>query len=217
MKHFSILWNIIFLLITSAACLADEYHSVNPSFLDLTINEGETSIEQVSLTIPPYCIRPFHVDVIASDPSAPVTNLTGELINGCGGDTSTYDIEFFGTLTPQHFDLQFIDSEYGGVLASIPVSVTPRQDLEPLLGVIFLKSGIVFQVTSTGCTQKSDFDLQVLESYPLQLRLIRINPDLCDAYIPLGERIFYSYSELGLLSGTKLSVMNPLGTAVVPY
>lgn len=217
MKHILILCNIIFLLSISATSVADEANSVFPPFLNLSLDEGETVIEQVSLTITPYCIRPFHVDVVASDPSVPMRNLTGVVINGCGGDTSTFDIEITGALTSQHYDLQFVDSEFGGILASIPVSITPKQDLESLLGVLFNKSGIVFQVRSNGCTQKSDFKVDVMETYPLQLRLIRIQPDPCDAYVPLGERIYFKYQELSIVPGDELRVLNPLGTITVPF
>lgn len=217
MKHILILWNVIFLLCSTTAIIADENNTVFPASLNLTLDEGETAIEQVSLTIHPYCIRPFYVDVIASDPNVSITNLTGVVINGCGGDTSSFDIEFSGSLSPQYFDLQFVDSEYGGVLATIPVSISPEQNLESLLGVLFNESSIVFQVASSGCTQKRDFRVEVMESLPLQLRLIRINPDPCDAYVPLGTRINFKYNELGIAPGDALRVVNPLGTVVVPY
>jgi hypothetical protein len=75
----------------------------------------------------------------------------------------------------------------------------------------------VFQVESSGCTQKSDFEVVIMESYPMQLSLERINQDPCDAYIPLGERIFFSYRELGVTPGSELMVVNPLGKIVVPF
>jgi hypothetical protein len=217
MKRFLIFWTLFFLLSSNATSFADETNSVFPPFLDLTLNAGETAIEQVSLTIYPYCLRPVYVDVVASMPSAPVRNLSGVVINGCGGDMSNFDIEFTGSLTAQHFDLQFVDSEYGGVLATIPVSITPKPDLESLLGVLFQRSGITFQVQSNGCTQKSDFRIEVIDSYPLQLHLIRIHPDPCDAYLPLGTRIYFKYGELGIVPGDALRVVNPLGTVVVPF
>ncbi len=217
MKHILIFWNTIFLLTASMLSSADDINTAYPPFLDLTLNKGETVIEKVSLTIHPYCIRPVYVDVVASDPNALVKNLTGVVINGCGGDTSSFEVEFTGASNPQRFNLQFVDSEFGGVLASIPVSISPMQELESLLGVLFRDQGIVFQVASNGCTQKSDFKIDVMESDPLQLRLIRVRPDPCDAYVPLGERIFFSYRELGIIAGDELKVQNPLGTVVVPY
>jgi hypothetical protein len=84
------------------------------------------------------------------------------------------------------------------------------------LRVLFNGSGITFQVMSSGCTQKNDFELEVMESDPLQLRLIRISPDPCDAYVPLGVRINYKYQELGITPGSELRVVNPLATVIVP-
>ena len=217
MKNILILWNIVFLLFASTMCLGDENNTVFPPALDLMLSDSETAVEQVSLTINPYCIRPVYVDVIASNPSVSAKNLTGVVVNGCGGDTSTFDIEFTGAASPQQFDLLFVDSEFGGVLASIPVSIYPKQDLEPLLGVLFNQTGITFQVSSNGCTQKSDFRVDVMESFPLQLRLTRIHPDPCDAYVPLGTKIYFKYRELSIFPGDELRVQNPLGKVVVPF
>lgn len=215
MKHISILWSIILLMSSSTLSLADEAFSVSPRSLDLTLDDGETIIEEVSLTVNIICVMAFDVDVVASDPSVSVRNLTGVDTNGCGGDTSTFEIEFTGAAVPMQFDLQFVDS--GSILATIPVTMSPRPELEALHGVLFGRTGIIFQVTSSGCTQKSDFDVVIMESYPLQLRLNRLNPDPCDAYVPLGKRVFYSYHELGLVPGSELRVVNPLGKTVVPF
>ena len=210
--------SIVFLLMFNAVTLAaDDFSTVSPTLLNLTLNEGEMVVEQVSLTIHPLCIRPFDVDVVASAPDALARNLTGVLINGCGGDTSTFDIEFAGRSTPQHFELQFVDAEFGGVLAAIPVSINPMPAFEPLLGVLIRERGIVFQVASSGCTHKSDFKVDVLESFPLQIRLIRLQEDPCDAFIPLGVRIHFTYRELGIAPGDQLRVVNPLGTVTVPF
>jgi hypothetical protein len=213
-KHI-IFWNIVFLLISSTASFADSTFSVFPQSLDLTLDEGETLVEEVSLTVNPVCIKAHEVDVISSDPSVLINNLTGIDSNGCGGDTSTFEIEFTGTATPLQFNLQFVDA--GSVLATIPVSINPRPQLEALGGMLFTEYGIVFQVNSNGCTQKSDFEVVIMESYPMQLSLERVNPDPCDAYIPLGERIFFSYRELGVAPGSELMVVNPLGKLVVPF
>jgi hypothetical protein len=215
MKHIFILWSIILLISSSMASFADEQFSVSPPSLDLTLDDGEKIIEEVSLTVNIICVVAFDVDVVASDPSVLVRNLTGVDTNGCGGDTSTFEIEFTGAAMPMQFDLQFVGS--GSILATIPVTISPKPALEALHGVLFGKNGIIFQVPSSGCTQKSDFDVIIQESYPLQLRLDRIHPDVCDAYLPLGKRIFFSYHELGLVSGSEVRVVNPLGKTVVPF
>ena len=193
--------------------LADEFSTVSPGSLNLTLVEHETAIVRVSLTIHPFCFRPYNVDVVASAPDVALTNLSGILVNGCGGDTTAFVVELEGDDAPQSFDLQFVDAEFGGVLASIPVAIdqsVPRT--EPLMGLAFTKRLILFQVASTGCTTKEDFRVDVLESFPLQLRLVRIEDDPCDAVVPLGTVIRFKYSELGLQQGDRLRVVNPLAT-----
>ena len=86
---------------------------------------------------------------------------------------------------------------------------TPTPSTEKLLGTLVDEDGIVFQVPSSGCTQKKDFEVRVLESEPLQLLVVRIKPDFCDAVVPYGERIRYSYEELNLANGTRFIVINP--------
>lgn len=84
---------------------------------------------------------------------------------------------------------------------------------EPILGLNYDEKGIEFQVRSTGCTEKSDFAMQRLspESQTTsQVLLIRVEPDFCDAWVPFGVRISYSYEELGLEEGEFFTVLNPL-------
>ena len=128
---------VFFLLSMSAASVsaaeltnvsANDFTTVFPKMINLTLDQGEMAIEKVALTIHPFCFRPYEVDVVASDPDALVTNATGIVVNGCGGDTSTFAIEFTGTGASQFFDLQFVDAEFGGegvrsyiLTAAIPV------------------------------------------------------------------------------------------------
>ncbi|QNN24371.1 LEPR-XLL domain-containing protein [Planctomycetales bacterium ZRK34] len=66
----------------------------------------------------------FSVDVIASDPSVTIDNLTG-LITGLGsGEQAAFDIKFHGQLMPQSFDLQFVRSDdHSIVLGTIPIRI----------------------------------------------------------------------------------------------
>ena len=98
--------------------------TVSPSQIDTVLAAGEVLTKEVSMTIHPFCIRPYDVDVVASDPQAMVANHTGILVNGCGGDTSILEVSLTGTGVPQSYDLQFVDAEFGGVLATIPVSIS---------------------------------------------------------------------------------------------
>ena len=94
---------------------------------------------------------------------------------------------------------------------------TPEVDglAEPILGVIYHEKGLEFQVQSTGCTEKDHFVMQrlSLDSQVIsQLLLIRVQPDFCDAYVPFGVRISYSYDELGLEENESFTLLNPLSS-----
>ena len=103
---------------------SQEITVVTPETLELTLAQGESTVEQVSFTFNPFCVRPIDVDVIASDPGGLVANQSGVQVNNCGGDTSTFDVSITGTGVEQAYDLQFVDAEFGGVLASIPVTIS---------------------------------------------------------------------------------------------
>ncbi len=100
-----------------------QFSTVDPLSLDLTLGSGDMVTEMVSITILPFCIVPVEIDVAASDPGANVVNLSGIQVNGCGGDTTQFAVEFTGTGAPQAFDLQFIDAGSGPVIDSIPVTI----------------------------------------------------------------------------------------------
>ena len=205
---------------------------VKPDAIDLTLAAGESETVSVSWKFDPVCFRAFNVDVIASDNGAKLENLSGVQTNGCGGAVSEFKVEITGTGEDQKFELVFVDrvddASDPSELDSIPVTITATNEededededetgeVEELMGVMIRKNGITFQVKSSGCTSKEDFNVEVLESYPLQLRLIRSQPDFCDAYEPLGTRIKFNYRELGLTVGTQFSVINPLAVVSVP-
>jgi hypothetical protein len=86
---------------------------------------------------------------------------------------------------------------------------------EPLLGLTYDPEGLEFQVPSTGCTEKAHFVMQRLSpdsQTSSQLLLIRTVPDFCDAYVPFGTRIFYTYDELKLEEDESFTILNPLHT-----
>lgn len=87
---------------------------------------------------------------------------------------------------------------------------------EEILGVQYEAEGVTFQVTSSGCTSKEDFSFVVLESYPMGLVLTREKIDPCEAHVPFGTKIKYSYSELGFIPGSEFKVLNPLHVFKVP-
>ena len=86
----------------------------------------------------------------------------------------------------------------------------PLRGGEPLLGFRLRSRGVSFVVRSSGCTEKADFVVDVEESGGVhELRLRRIVPDPCQAVVPSGMRIRYSYRELELRPGDEVRVVNP--------
>lgn len=81
---------------------------------------------------------------------------------------------------------------------------------ERILGYSQSAEGITYQVTSGGCTEKADFEVQQLETYPVQLKLVRNEPDFCEAYFPYGTKITFTWEELGLSAGTRAIMANQL-------
>lgn len=84
-----------------------------------------------------------------------------------------------------------------------------------LLGITFDSNGITFQVPSGGCTDKNTLNVALLETSPVQVELQVIQRDNCEAYLPYGARIFYSYEELGLSRGTEFKVVNKVAPGVL--
>lgn len=87
---------------------------------------------------------------------------------------------------------------------------------ESLLGLRVSSKGISYFVYSGGCTQKSDFQVYVLESYPVQLQLVRLKPDVCKVLVPDGVRIFFRWDEIGLQKGMPFRINNPVQAFTVP-
>jgi hypothetical protein len=87
--------------------------------------------------------------------------------------------------------------------------------VEQLLGLQVDPEGVTFQVFSGGCTRKEDFRIERFQSDPTQLLLIRVVPDTCEAFLPYGTAIQYSYESLGLDNGRKFIVLNPRAPVTV--
>ncbi len=94
---------------------------VEPAWLDLSVEPGETALVDVSLTIEPVCVRAVRLDVISYDSNVTVENLSGIQLNGCGGDVSVFELAISPTSRVGRFDLVFIDAENGSQYATIPV------------------------------------------------------------------------------------------------
>ena len=102
----------------------DEFATVHPEAIHVSLAAGELFETIVSITLHPFFIVPVELEVIAPDASVPVANLTGVVLNGGGGDTSSFEIHIFGDGGAHHFNLQFVNLN-GNLTGIIPVSIRP--------------------------------------------------------------------------------------------
>jgi hypothetical protein len=66
-----------------------------------------------------------------------------------------------------------------------------------LLGADVRPEGIAFRVRSGGCTSKAHFGLEMVKRDPLTVRLLRIRPDYCEANVPEGTKVSFTFAEIG--------------------
>ncbi len=92
----------------------------------------------------------------------------------------------------------------------------PLRGGEPLLGLELRRRSIRFWVSSTGCTRRSDFSVDVVDGEVMLLRLRRLEPDSCDRMEARRKSIVFTHRELGILPGDHFRVVNPLAVADVP-
>jgi hypothetical protein len=87
--------------------------------------------------------------------------------------------------------------------------VLPGQ-IEPVHSAFIVHDQAVFRVTSNGCTTKADILPVVRPSNegPI-ITLRRIKEDRCRDAQPDGASLSWSFEELGIPSGSRLSVDNP--------
>lgn len=84
---------------------------------------------------------------------------------------------------------------------------------EKILGYQPARTGIFFQVKSGGCTQREDFRVLLAKDANgiLQMTLVRIRPDTCHPFLPMGIRFKFTYQELGMNAGEAFTVLNSNG------
>lgn len=85
---------------------------------------------------------------------------------------------------------------------------------ENILGYLPSNKGLTFQVASGGCTVKADFTSKIEKDKAngvIYLTLLRLRPDVCYPFIPMGVRFDFSYAELGITSGDNFVIANPNG------
>jgi hypothetical protein len=90
-----------------------------------------------------------------------------------------------------------------------PQAALPGQ-IEPVHAAAIARDEAVFWVTSNGCTAKEDITPVVRSSNdgPI-ITLRRIKEDRCRQTLPEGTEVRWSFEELGLAPGSRLSVDNP--------
>lgn len=83
--------------------------------------------------------------------------------------------------------------------------------LEPLHAAAFSKDTAVFWVTSNGCTSKDSLrPIVSRQDGEAVITLRRLSEDRCDRPLADGVEVKWSFEELGLNPGDRVSVNNPL-------
>jgi len=102
-----------------------------------------------------------------------------------------------------------VDRTTGGSGLAQTAEVLPGQ-VEPVHAAAIARDEAVFWVTSNGCTAKEDITPVVRASSegPI-ISLRRIKQDRCRESRPEGAEVRWSFEELGLAPGSRLSVENP--------
>lgn len=103
------------------------------------------------------------------------------------------------------------------ILLSTTAFAQPSGRPERLMGYLPLKSGVIFQVASGGCTTRADFIPSVTRSETTditELTLVRTKPDLCYPFVPTGVRFKFSYEDLGIRPGERFTIKNENGVVL---
>lgn len=92
----------------------------------------------------------------------------------------------------------------------LTVSAKAQLPLESLYGNYFNQDGIVIQVYSGGCTNRSSFAIRKdFVKGVQQISFYRVKPDLCEALFKYGIFLAFTYEELGLQAHDRFKIVNP--------
>lgn len=93
---------------------------------------------------------------------------------------------------------------------SLPETASLPGHVEPVHAAVIAQNQAAFWVSSNGCTAKADIQPVVRQSSdgPI-ITLRRIKEDRCRQVQPEGVEMRWSFEELGLADGSRLSVENP--------
>ncbi|WP_396595346.1 hypothetical protein [Brevundimonas sp. R86498] len=82
--------------------------------------------------------------------------------------------------------------------------------LEPLHAAAITRDFAVFRVSSNGCTDKDDLSAVVdRHGDTSTITVRRLDQDLCETPVAEGVEVIWSFEELGLTPGSRVSVNNP--------
>lgn len=82
--------------------------------------------------------------------------------------------------------------------------------IEPIHAAAIAQDQAVFWVSSNGCTRKADLNPVVRRSGDASvITLRRLKEDRCESARPEGVEVRWSFRELGLAPGARVSVENP--------
>jgi hypothetical protein len=100
--------------------------------------------------------------------------------------------------------------------AAFPIiAVGAERTEEVLMGVNITAKEIELHVASGGCTNKESFSIEVDKGItgkpPYALRVYRVKPDDCKAFLLDGVTVKFSKDELGLSGIFEMSLINKLG------
>jgi len=92
----------------------------------------------------------------------------------------------------------------------MPETASLPGHVEPVHAAVIARNQAAFWVSSNGCTAKSDIRPVVRQSSdgPI-ITLRRIKEDRCREVHPEGVEMRWTFEELGLADGSRLSVENP--------
>ena len=90
---------------------------------------------------------------------------------------------------------------------------TQAAQLERLMGYVFDQDGVIIQVSSGGCTRKSDFVVVKGEqANNATLSFYRKTLDTCLALVPYGEQFYFTNEELGLGFRENFLILNKVSS-----
>jgi len=82
--------------------------------------------------------------------------------------------------------------------------------MEPVHAAVIAQNQAVFWVTSNGCTAKNDLTPVVRRSHgETVITLRRIKEDRCTVPVRNGLEVRWTFEEMGLPDGTRVSIENP--------